>query len=67
MRCLSASRLSGFISGESLETIAQVLLRALNTGARVIATAADPAAARQQVEETIECLLKGLSAPGVAA
>jgi AcrR family transcriptional regulator len=63
VRCLAASRTGGFINGESLETIAQVLLGALNTGARVIATAPDPAAARQQVEETVERLLNGLAAP----
>jgi AcrR family transcriptional regulator len=62
-RCLSASRVAGFASGEPLETVAQVLLGALNTGARVIATAPDPRAARVQVEETIERLLQGLGLP----
>ena len=42
---------------------AQVLLGALNTAARVIATAPDPAAARTQVEDTIDRLLAGLRAP----
>jgi AcrR family transcriptional regulator len=66
-RCLSASKMAGFVSGEPLETIAQVLLGALNTGARVIATAPDPAAARAQVEETIERLLQGLASSSVSA
>lgn len=60
-RCLAASRITGFINGEPLETVAQVLLGALNTGARVIATAPDPQAARLEVEETIERLLAGLA------
>lgn len=42
---------------------AQVLLGALNTAARVVATAVDAAAARRQVEETIDRLLAGLRAP----
>ena len=66
-RCLSASRMAGFVHGEPLETIAQVLLGALNTGARVITTAADPAAARLEVEETIERLLRGLVSSEVSA
>jgi hypothetical protein len=37
-----------------------VILGALTTGARVIATAADPDAARKEVEKTIERLLAGL-------
>jgi hypothetical protein len=40
--------------------MAHVLLGALNTAARVIATAPDQKKARRQVEETIERLLKGL-------
>jgi AcrR family transcriptional regulator len=66
-RCLSASKVAGLASGEPLETVAQVLLGALNTSARVIATAADPAAARLQVEETIGRLLKGLDLPAVTS
>ena len=66
-RCLSASGMAGFVHGESLETVAQVLLGALNTAARVIATAPDPAAARRHVEETVERLLRGLGSPAVPA
>ena len=40
--------------------MAHVLLGALNTAARVIATSNDPKKARAQVESTIERLLKGL-------
>jgi hypothetical protein len=40
--------------------MAHVLLGALNTAARVIATSSDPKKARVQVEETIQRLLKGL-------
>lgn len=42
--------------------MAQVLLGALNTAARVIATAPDPEHARLQVEETVDRLLQGLEA-----
>ena len=45
---------------EPPETLAQVILGALTTGARVIATSEDPKAAREQVEKTIERLLSGL-------
>jgi AcrR family transcriptional regulator len=45
---------------EPAETLAQVILGALTTGARVIATAADPEAARVQVQQTIDRLIAGL-------
>ena len=45
---------------ESPETLAQVILGALTTGARVIATAADAEAARAGVQKTIDRLLAGL-------
>ena len=45
---------------EAPETLAQVILGALTTGARVIATAEDPKAARAQVEKTLDRLLAGL-------
>ena len=64
---LSAAEVTALSIDEPLETVAQVLLGALNTGARVIATAPDPAAARLQVEQTIERLLKGLGLPDAAA
>lgn len=48
---------------ESPEMTAQVLLGALNTAARVIATAPDAEEARRQVEETVDRLLAGLRAP----
>jgi AcrR family transcriptional regulator len=47
-------------TGERPLEMAHVLLGALNTAARVIATSNDPERARSQVEETIERLLKGL-------
>jgi AcrR family transcriptional regulator len=61
-RCLNAAGAAGFSQGapESAETLAQVILGALTTGARMIATAADPGAARKEVEKTIERLLVGL-------
>jgi AcrR family transcriptional regulator len=61
-RCLNEAGAAGFSGGlpESAETLAQVILGALTTGARVIATAADPDAARKEVEKTIERLLAGL-------
>jgi AcrR family transcriptional regulator len=62
-RCLEAAGAAGFDRGalpESAETLAQVILGALTTGARVIATADDPDAARKQVQKTIERLLAGL-------
>ena len=45
---------------EPAETLAQVILGALTTGARVIATAPDPEAARAQVQQTIDRLISGL-------
>jgi AcrR family transcriptional regulator len=45
---------------EPAETLAQVILGALTTGARVIATAPDPEAARVQVQQTIDRLVAGL-------
>lgn len=54
---------AGLVAETETETAAQVLLGALNTAARVIATAPDPKAARSQVEETIERLLVGLRSP----
>ena len=47
-------------TGEPPLEMAHVLLGALNTAARVIATSDDPQKARVQVEGTIERLLKGL-------
>ena len=47
-------------TGERPIEMAHVLLGALNTSARVIATAEDPQRARMQVEDTIGRLLKGL-------
>jgi hypothetical protein len=48
------------VTGEKPLEMAHVLLGALNTAARVIATSSDPEKARAQVEETIQRLLKGL-------
>jgi AcrR family transcriptional regulator len=45
---------------EPAETLAQVILGALTTGARVIATADDPKTARAEVQKTIDRLLTGL-------
>jgi AcrR family transcriptional regulator len=45
---------------EPAETLAQVILGALTTGARVIATADDPKAARADVQKTIDRLITGL-------
>jgi AcrR family transcriptional regulator len=45
---------------EPPETLAQVILGALTTGARVIATAPDAEAARADVQKTIDRLLAGL-------
>jgi AcrR family transcriptional regulator len=45
---------------EPAETLAQVILGALTTGARVIATAEDVEKARSDVEKTIERLVAGL-------
>jgi AcrR family transcriptional regulator len=61
-RCLEEAGAAGFRQGvpESAETLAQVILGALTTGARVIATAGDRAVAREAVQKTIERLLAGL-------
>ena len=45
---------------EPAETLAQVILGALTTGARVIATSSDPGKSRAEVERTIDRLLAGL-------
>lgn len=45
---------------EPAETLAQVILGALTTGARVIATAEDPKKASADVEKTIDRLIAGL-------
>lgn len=45
---------------EPAETLAQVILGALTTGARVIATSADPEGARADVQRTIDRLIAGL-------
>jgi AcrR family transcriptional regulator len=45
---------------EPPETLAQVILGALTTGARVIATASDASGARADVQKTIDRLLAGL-------
>jgi AcrR family transcriptional regulator len=55
-RCLSEA---GTLS-EPAATLAQVILGALTTGARVIATSPDPDKARAEVERTIDRLLAGL-------
>lgn len=55
-RCLGEA---GALS-EPAETLAQVILGALTTGARVIATSPDPEKARAEVERTVDRLLAGL-------
>jgi AcrR family transcriptional regulator len=55
-RCLDAA---GALQ-EPAETLAQVILGALTTGARVIATAEDAEAARADVRKTIDRLIAGL-------
>ena len=59
-RCLKQASAAGARLEEPAETLAQVILGALTTGARVIGTAPDPDAARADVEKTIERLLTGL-------
>ncbi|HSD21514.1 MAG TPA: TetR family transcriptional regulator [Anaeromyxobacter sp.] len=56
---LAAARDAGLLAAQSVETAAQLLLGALNTGARVITDAADKGAARTAVHETIDRLLSG--------
>lgn len=58
-RCLKDT---GLHLKEPAETLAQVILGALTTGARVIATAANPDAARIEIEKTMDRLLTGLRA-----
>ncbi len=60
--CLRDAAEAGQILPDSVEGTAQVLLGALNTAARLIVTASDPAAARTQAERTIGRLLAGLHA-----
>jgi AcrR family transcriptional regulator len=60
--CLRAAAAAGQVLPHSEEGTAQVLLGALNTAARLIATAPDPAAAHVQAERTIGRLLAGLHA-----
>jgi AcrR family transcriptional regulator len=50
----------GATRDEASDTMAQVILGALHTSARVVATAPDPKAARVLVDATIERLLEGL-------
>jgi AcrR family transcriptional regulator len=45
---------------EPAETLAQVVLGALTTGARVIATSEDPKTARAEVQQSIDRLISGL-------
>ena len=59
-RCLEEANRDSRALREPAETLAQVILGALTTGARVIATAADPEAARTDVQKTIDRLLDGL-------
>jgi len=58
--CLREVLAPGTTKDEASDTMAQVILGALHTSARVVATAPDPKVARQQVDETIERLLEGL-------
>jgi AcrR family transcriptional regulator len=59
---LGAARAAGLLSLPSVETGAQLLLGALNTGARVIADATAKPAARRDVGETIDRILSGFRA-----
>lgn len=60
---LAGARDAGLVPGDALETSAQLLLGALNTGARVVADAADQAASRREVGRTVGRILSGLRAP----
>src|SRR5258707_670106 len=51
----------GAVRDQPLDTMAHLLLGALNTAARVIATAEDPKAARTQVGDPIARVLNGLA------
>ncbi|OFX20888.1 MAG: hypothetical protein A2V77_24575 [Anaeromyxobacter sp. RBG_16_69_14] len=53
------ARDAGFLETKSVEMAAQLLLGALNTGARVVVDATDRPAARRSVLETVERLLAG--------
>ncbi len=59
---LAAVRDAGLVAVGSIDTAAQVLLGALNTGARVVADAADKAATRREVGQTIARILSGFRA-----
>lgn len=65
-RRISELNSEGNADPQVAETFAQVLLGALNTGARVISTADDPASARVQVEDTIDRLLVGFGLSATA-
>jgi AcrR family transcriptional regulator len=58
--CLREVVAPGSERDEASDTMAQVVLGALHTSARVVATAPDAKAARTQVDATIERLLEGL-------
>jgi AcrR family transcriptional regulator len=66
-RCLRYAIAAGVVPQQPAETMAQVVLGALNTAARVVATAPNPKAARTRVEKTIERLLTGLRSRPSAA
>jgi len=59
-RCLEEANRDAGALREPAETLAQVILGALTTGARVIATSADPGAARADIQKTIDRLIAGL-------
>ncbi len=59
-RCLEEANRDAGALPEPAETLAQVILGALTTGARVIATSADPSAARADIQKTIDRLIAGL-------
>jgi AcrR family transcriptional regulator len=54
---------AGVMERQPPETLAHVLLGALNNAARVIAVAPEPAAARTHVGQSIQRLVSGLRAP----
>jgi AcrR family transcriptional regulator len=56
---LAAAGAAGLLSLPSVETGAQLLLGALNTGARVVADATAKPAARRAVGETVDRILSG--------
>ena len=51
---------AGLIDPQPVEAVAQLVLGALNVGARVIAEASQPKQARKQVGETLDRLISGL-------